>query len=69
MNPQDLRKLSLDRLAALKRSRSWLADHPAVSCSRDSVLRWLAGTQELGAVHVGECLYALGLRVGVRQKI
>lgn len=57
----DLRAAVLDALQVQGRSRCWLADHDTMSCGRDAVLRWLAGKSELSAVHVGECLTALGL--------
>lgn len=59
----DLRYVVLEALESQGRSRSWLADHPDVTCGRDAVLRWLAGRTDIAATHAGECLAVLGLDV------
>jgi hypothetical protein len=62
-SPCDLRAIVVGEIARQKRSRSWLADHEDLTCSRDAILRWLRGETDLGAEHAGECLAVLGLRV------
>jgi len=55
----DFRQMILDRLAELGLSRNWLAEHPAATCSRDAIHRYLAGRSELAATHLASLLEVL----------
>ena len=65
----DVRKVINAELKRQDRSRYWLATHDGVSCSGETIYRYLRGQRDLSSKYVGQVLAVLGLVISRKLAI